>query len=74
MITYTETGIVSGAFFGTMIFSKNTFMDFMGNSRATQYSSHLDAKDDLNRRMYRNMLVGGFQWTWRCAAITLTYS
>lgn len=74
VLSATQNGVIGGALLGTAIYSKNTFMDFMENSRATQFKNHLDAKAELNARMHRTMIVGGFSWTWRCLAVSFAYS
>lgn len=74
VISITQNSSMFGVFAGITIFSKNTFMDFIENNRATHFKSHIDAKDELTNRMNRTMFLGGVSWTWRCLAVGFVYS
>lgn len=74
MLSVTQNSLIFGTFAGVSIWSKNAFMDFMENNRASQFTSHLDAKDALNNRMYQSMTIGTINWTWRCVVVSLTFS
>lgn len=74
IIRATENLAVIGALTGMAIHSKNAYMDFMENSRASQFSSHLDAKAALTSRMQGNMFNGGIYWSLRCLAIGGVFS
>lgn len=74
VMSVTENAATIGAFAGLGVHSKNAYMDFMENSRASKFSSHLDAKADLTSRMQTNMFRGGLYWSLRCVAVGFTFS
>lgn len=74
IITTTEDCGVFGTFLGVGIHSSNAYKDFMHNNRASQFSSHLDAKAELTGRLQSNMIRGAFYWSLRSVAIGFTFS
>lgn len=74
IISITENAAAIGALAGIGIHSKNAYMDFMQNSRASKFSSHLDAKADLTSRLKSNTVRGGLYWSLRCVAVGFTFS
>lgn len=74
MIAYVQNSVIIGSALGGAIFSKNQYMDFMENARASQYKWHLDAKADLTNRMVKGCIKGAFTWGIKSFIISTTFA
>lgn len=74
MLAYVQNGVIMGGMIGFGIHSKNNYMDFMENARASQYKRHTDAKADLTNRMFKGGVRGAFTWGMKCFYISLTFA
>lgn len=74
MIAYTQNSVFFGFATGAGIFSKNQYIDFMENARASQYKWHFDAKSDLTNRMVKGGIRGAFTWGTKSFIISATFA
>lgn len=74
MITIVQDGVLFSIGVGGIIFSKNQYMDFMENARASQYKWHTDAKADLVNRMFKGGIRGAFTWGVKSFYVTFTFA
>lgn len=68
------TGLGIGAILGGFIRSRNVYVHFMENNHASQFASHLDAKEFLTNHLTAGMLRGGAVWGLRIAFICFTWT
>lgn len=71
--SWVQNAAIIGCATGSIIHSKNQYMDFMENAEASRYKSHLDAKADLSNRMIKGSIRGASIWGVRSVAVAATY-
>lgn len=73
MINYTQNGIMFGGFVGASIFSKNQYVDFLKNERASQFKWHWEAKRELTNRLTRDAIRGALLWGGKSTIVATTF-
>lgn len=74
MIAYMQNGTIIGVMTGGAIYTRNQYMDFMENARASQYKWHFEAKDDLTKKMVNGGIRGAIAWGIRSFVISTTFA
>lgn len=65
----TGSGAIFGIFVGTFVHSRNEYVEFMSKNMASQFSSHLEAKDLMGKRQNIALGRGAIIWGVRGAAL-----
>ncbi|XP_031637861.1 uncharacterized protein LOC116350256 [Contarinia nasturtii] len=73
VINYIQNGVLFGSFVGISIFTKNQYVDFVHNERASQYKWHLDAKRELTNRWCKGAVSGAATWGIKCTIVAATF-
>jgi len=73
VITSTSAGFLCGSLLGAAGASKNEYITFIDKNKASQFDSHYHAKHELQHRVTRAMMYGGFRVGWRLALFTGSY-
>ncbi|XP_059612476.1 RPII140-upstream gene protein [Phlebotomus argentipes] len=67
------TGLFIGVLYGGFIRSRKAYLDFMERNDATSFTSHWDAKKQLQNEVTTNFAKGAWRWGWRLGLFSTTY-
>lgn len=65
--------ILSGVMFGSFLYGKQSWLDFMENNHATQFVNHFEAKRQLQYTMILAMGRGGLKWGIKIGAFSTIF-
>jgi len=73
VITTYAAGFLCGSIIGAAGASKDEYINFIDKNKASQFNSHYHAKHELQHRVTRAMMYGGFKVGWRLGLFTGSY-
>jgi len=73
VVTTAAAGFLCGSFLGAAGSSKTEYVSFVDKNKASQFTSHHHAKHELQQKVTRAMMYGGFRIGWRLALFTGSY-
>jgi len=73
VITTTAAGFLCGSLIGAAGASKTEYINFIDNNKASLFDSHYHAKHELQHRVTKAMMYGGFKVGWRLGLFTGSY-
>lgn len=59
ILNITFTGIVAGAIIGGITHTRDSVNNFISNNEATRFTSHFDARRDLQRQVFLTFIKHG---------------
>lgn len=66
-------GSFFGGCYGGFLFSRKAYMEFIERNQATAFTSHLEAKRQLQTHVTVNFAKGGLKWAWRVGFFSSSY-
>lgn len=69
MLTSAQNGMMIGGIFGAFILSRNEYVHFISTEEPFKYKSHLQAKDQMRKKLSLGLARGCLAWGSRVAAL-----